>query len=105
MLQRKILTARYTGGDAVPAEPASSRVGQLPADFAVEEVPIPSSLVGRNLVELDLPRQYLLTALALKPANGNQAEIIPPPVDRRLVEGDYLVLAGKRVDLARFGRA
>jgi trk system potassium uptake protein len=77
----------------------------LPAEFAIAEVPIPPSLLGRTLVQLDLPHKYLLTALSLKPAGNEPAEIIPPPADRVLAAGDRLVLVGKRQDLARFARA
>ena len=40
-----------------------------------------------------------------QPVNGASPEMIPPPIDRALSEGDRLVLVGKRQDLARFARA
>lgn len=77
---------------------------KLPAEFAIEEIRVPDALQGRTLMELDLPHKYLLTALSLKPAGGSGAEMIPPPIDRQICDGDRLVLVGKRQDLARFAR-
>jgi chloride channel protein, CIC family len=102
VLQRKLLTVRYGGGSGPLVRPS---MVDLPAEFAIAEVPVPESLVGRSLIQLDLPHKYLLTALSLKPAAGTPAEIIPVPADRVLAVGDRLVLVGKRQDLARFARA
>ena len=102
VLQRKLLTVRYGGGSGSTVRPSMI---DLPAEFAIEEVPVPESLVGRSLIQLDLPHKYLLTALSLKPATGTPAEIIPVPAERVLAAGDRLVLVGKRQDLARFARA
>ena len=103
MLQRKLLTVRYAPGE--PAAASRRSMVDLPAEFAIEEMPVPTSLVGKTLSELDLPHKYLLTALSLKPANGGRPEVIPPPADVQLSEGDRLVLVGRRPDLARFARA
>ncbi len=103
VLQRKLLTVRYDPG-AAPGTDRRKTI-DLPVEFAVEEMPVPAALVGRTLIDLDLPHRYLLTALALKPAEGDRPEIIPPPADRVLKEGDRLVLVGKRQDLARFARS
>lgn len=110
VLQRKLLTVRYAGGAAAGGGvPGPTQRGggivDLPAEFGIEELPVPRSLVGSTLTQLDLPHKYLLTALALKPVNGASREMIPPPIDRALSEGDRLVLVGKRQDLARFARA
>ncbi|HEY3176272.1 MAG TPA: chloride channel protein [Candidatus Polarisedimenticolia bacterium] len=108
VLQRKLMTVRYAGGGQSGTPPGRARRGgilDLPVEFAIEELPVPASLVGSTLTELDLPHKYLLTALALKPANGATAEMIPPPIDRALSQGDRLVLVGKRQDLARFAQA
>ncbi|HKY34289.1 MAG TPA: chloride channel protein [Candidatus Polarisedimenticolia bacterium] len=102
VLQRKLLTVRYSQPGAERSQRRS--MVDLPAEFAIEEIPVPASLAGRTLMDLDLPHKYLLTVLSLKPA-GDSAEIIPPPADRVLGEGDRLVLVGKRQDLARFARA
>ncbi|MGH9868177.1 MAG: chloride channel protein [Candidatus Polarisedimenticolia bacterium] len=101
VLQRKLLTARYSAGGTQGQRPS---MVDLPAEFAIAEVPVPASMLGRTLIQLDLPHKYLLTALSLKPAVGGPAEIIPPPSDRALVEGDRLVMVGKRQDLAKFAR-
>ncbi len=101
VLQRKLLSARYSAGGPQGQRPS---MVDLPAEFAIAEVPVPPGLVGQTLIQLDLPHRYLLTALSLKPGDGGPPEIIPPPADRLLAEGDRLVLVGKRQDLARFAR-
>ena len=103
VLQRKLLTVRYTPGESETGKGRS--MVKLSAEFTIEEIPVPASLAGKTLTELDLPHKFLLTAMAIKPAHGEQAEIIPPPADLKLSEGDRLVLVGKRRDLARFLRA
>jgi len=103
VLQRKLLTVRYD-----PAEDSRrdrSKTVDLPDEFAIQELPVPPSLQGRTLIDLDLPHRFLLTALALKPADGDRREIIPPPADKTLADGDRLVLVGRRQDLARFANA
>jgi len=102
VLQRKLLTVRYSAGEE--AQVAGRSTVDLPADFAIEELPVPASLAGRTLVDLDLPHSFMLTALSLKPGDGGK-EMIPPPADMKLSTGDRLVLVGKRPDLLRFARA
>ena len=109
VLQRKLMTVRYSGGAAgAPVAPGQPQRGgglvNLPAEFAIEEIRVPDTLQGRTLMELDLPHKYLLTVLSLKPAAGAGTEMIPPPIDRQMCDGDRLVLVGKRQDLARFAR-
>jgi hypothetical protein len=103
VLQRKLLTVRYD-----PEHPEKSprrSMVDLPVEFTIQEIPVPQAFEGKTLSEIDLPHRFLLTALALKPADGTQREIIPPPADRELSRDDRLVLVGKRGDLARFVRA
>jgi chloride channel protein, CIC family len=103
VLQRKLLTVRYAPGG--PPQHGRRSLVELPAEFGIEEMSVPSSLIGQTLMELDLPHKFLLTALAYKPATGDRAEVIPPPIDVALAEGDRLVLVGRKPDLARFARA
>ncbi len=103
VLQRKLLTVRYDP-DHPEKAPHRSMV-DLPAEFTIQEIPVPQAFEGKTLSEIDLPHRFLLTALSLKPAGGAPPEMIPPPADRQLTHDDRLVLVGKRADLARFLRA
>ena len=103
VLQRKLLTVRYAPGGSASSNRRS--LVQLPAEFAIEEMRVPESLVGQTLSELDLPRKFMLTVLALKPSDTTKTEMIPPPANVALSEGDRLVLVGKQQDLVRFARA
>ncbi len=101
VLQRKLLAVRYAPGEEEPVQRRSTV--DLPADCTIEELPVPASLAGRTLMDLDLPHSFLLTVLSLKPSGGGP-ELIPPPSDAKLSPGDRLVLVGKRPDLLRFAR-
>ena len=71
----------------------------------VQEVAIPVSLYGKTLAELALPKEYHLTALALKKGRpGEEQEIMPPPLDHPFEAGDKLVLMGRKPDLVNFAR-
>jgi len=100
VLRRRILTARYKTG----AQPSPTML-PLVGDFVVQEVPVPPRLYTRTLAEVGMPKEYGLTALALKfgPPEDPQ-EVMPPPLDRPFVPGDRLILMGKKSDLARFVR-
>ena len=104
VLQRKLVSTRYDPKSPGP-RPRRTTV-DLPADFAIEEVPVPDGLLGRTLLDLDLPHKCLLTVLALKRGNGSKAaDMIPPPADVKLAAGDRLVLVGRRADVNRFSRS
>ena len=104
VLQRKLVSTRYDPKSPGP-RPRRTTV-DLPADFAIEEVPVPDGLLGQTLLDLDLPHKYLLTVLALKRGNGSKAaDMIPPPADVKLAAGDRLVLVGRRADVNRFSRS
>lgn len=100
VLRRRVLTARYKMRAREEAAPLP-----LVGDYSVEEIPVPSSLHGRTLAELALPRTYNLTALAMKKVEeGSLREIIPPPLDVKFQAGDRLILLGRRSSLSDFSR-
>ena len=100
VLRRRILTARYKTG----SQPSQTML-PLVGDFAVQEVPVPPGLYTKTLGEAALPKDFSLTALALKhgPLDDLQ-EVSPPPLDRPFAPGDRLVLMGRKSDLAKFMR-
>jgi CIC family chloride channel protein len=100
ILRRRSLTARYKLG----LQPAGANL-PLVGDFALEEVPVPSSMQGKTLAEIALPRTFSLTAVALKHGPPDaQVETIPPPLDHEFEPGDRLILMGRRSDIASFSR-
>lgn len=100
VLGRRVLTARYKMRAREEAAPLP-----LMGDYSVEEVPVPSSLHGRTLADLALPRTYNLTALAMKREEaGELKEIIPPPLDVKFEPGDRLILVGRKSNLSDFSR-
>ena len=81
---------------------------QLPllAGYGFEEIPIPASVVGLTLVEIDLPKKFQLNCLAIhRSGKDGTEELVPPPVDLKLAVGDRLVLLGKKENLKRFRKS
>ena len=61
------------------------------------EHPVPASMQGKSLADLDLPAGRRLLVVALRRGEGASAEeLMPPPADVPLREGDRLVLLGHR---------
>lgn len=73
-------------------------------DLVITEVDAPSSLVGRSLAELELPRRYGLTVLAIRSASDQQASVVQPRPDLRLSERDVLVVVGPAGAASRFSQ-
>lgn len=74
------------------------------AGFGVQEMTVPASWVGRCLRELDLPRTFGVSAIAVHDVERN--EMTPTPgQDIELRESHTLVVAGRDEDLARAANA
>lgn len=100
VLRRRVLTARYRAGS-----PRAAASLPLMGEYAVQEVPLPSSLDGHTLAEMALPAKFQLTAIAVKRGSGDDGEeLLPPPIDLKLQAGDRLVLTGRKADILRFTR-
>ena len=70
------------------------------AGFGVQEMTVPGSWVGRSLRDLDLPRTFGVSAIAIHDVERN--EMTPAPdLDVELGESDTLVVAGRDEDLAK----
>jgi trk system potassium uptake protein TrkA len=93
------------GADRVvfPSRMQGSRLGQelvrpnllerlrLDDRHSIEEIRVPSSFVGRSLVQINLRRQYGVTVLAAGPAGRLT---VSPPASYVLSEGELLVVMG-----------
>ncbi|KQL36326.1 potassium uptake system protein [Bacillus sp. FJAT-25509] len=72
---------------------------ELAKNYSIEEIKIPSWMVGKNLKELNIRVKYNLTVIAIK--SKDIVNISPSP-EEKLLEGDILVVIGENKELHRF---
>ncbi|KZE54713.1 potassium uptake system protein [Brevibacillus parabrevis] len=72
---------------------------ELAEDYSVAEVVVSSKLVGQNLRQLDIRRNYEVNVIAIK--SGDKFNIAPSP-DEVIQYGDVLVVIGNNKDLKAF---
>jgi trk system potassium uptake protein len=73
---------------------------RLGAGFSIQEMAVPESWIGRPLRDLQLPKRYGISIVAVHDVLHDQMIPIPSP-DAKLKESDTLLVAGKDEDLAR----
>lgn len=76
---------------------------QLGSGFSVQEMAVPERWIGRTLRELQLPRRYGLSVVAIHDILTDQMVPVPDP-DAVLKDSDTLLVAGKDTDLAKAAR-
>lgn len=72
---------------------------ELAKDYSIEEIKVPSSMAGQNLIESNIRVEFKLTVIAI---NRNGKINISPSPDEVILEGDILVIIGENKDLQRF---
>ncbi len=72
---------------------------ELAQNYSIEEIKLPSKMVGKSLKELNIRVEFNLTVIAIK--SEGVVNISPSP-DEIIHEGDVLVMIGENRDLHRF---
>ncbi|MEH7610111.1 potassium channel family protein [Gottfriedia acidiceleris] len=72
---------------------------ELAKNYSIEEIKLPSNMVGKSLKELNIRVKFNLTVIAIK--TQGVVNISPSP-DEVIHEGDVLVMIGENRDLHRF---
>ncbi|PGM55067.1 TrkA family potassium uptake protein [Bacillus sp. AFS053548] len=72
---------------------------ELAQNYSIEEIKLPSKMVGKSLKELNIRVEFNLTVIAIK--SEGVVNISPSP-DEVIHEGDVLVMIGENRDLHRF---
>ena len=76
---------------------------RLGADFSIQEMAVPQKWIGRSLLDLQLPRRYGISVVAVR--DMLRDEIIPvSDPQRRLTDSDTLLVAGRDDDLQKAAR-
>ena len=73
---------------------------QLGPDFSLQEMAVPESWIGRSLRDLELPRRFGISVVAVHNYLVDELQPIPDP-DTPLKESDTLLVAGRDKNLAR----
>lgn len=68
--------------------------------LSIQEVAVPTGWIGRSLRELELPKQYRISVIAVHDMLRDEMIPIPDP-DAPLKDSDTILIAGKDEDLAR----
>ena len=76
---------------------------RLGAGFSIQEMAVPDSWTGRSLRELELPRRYGISVVAVHDVLMDTIISVPDP-DAPLKESDTLMIAGRDADLERLAR-
>jgi trk system potassium uptake protein TrkA len=76
---------------------------RLGGDFSIQEMAVPQKWIGRTLRDLELPRRYRISVVAVRDMLRDEMSPVPDP-ETRLTESDTLLVAGKDEDLARAAR-
>ena len=72
-------------------------------DFGMQEMAVPASWMGKSLRNLQLPRKYRVTILAVHDVLTEQMIPLPNP-DAPLKDSDTLLILGRDADLARLAQ-
>lgn len=75
--------------------------GEMPlgAGVLITEASIPQSFINQSLGELQLPRRYGITVVAVR--HGHSGDVTLPSVETRLQEGDELIVVAREGAVSR----
>ena len=73
---------------------------QLGDGLSVQEMAVPRGWIGRTLRDLELPRRYRISVIALHDVLFDKMVLVPEP-DAELKESDTLLVAGADEDLLK----
>lgn len=67
----------------------------LGQDLVISELLVPPALVGRKLIELELPRRFGLTVLGLRRKVEERSTVVTPDPRAPLLEGEILIVVAR----------
>ena len=98
VLGRPAMLSTFVAGDQ-PGQ--RGQAVELPPDFALRSLDAPERLVGRSLVECDLPRRLGVRVIEIRRPGRDGAEWIMPEAATVLAAGDLLVVLGPTAAVER----
>ena len=76
---------------------------QLGGGFSIQEMAVPDAWVGQSLRQLEVPRRFKISVIAVHDVLTDEMAPVPDP-DALLKESDTLLVAGKDEHLARVAK-
>jgi trk system potassium uptake protein TrkA len=76
---------------------------QLGGGFSIQEMAVPDAWVGQSLRQLEVPRRFRISVIAVHDVLTDEMAPVPDP-DAPLKESDTLLIAGKDEHLARVAK-
>jgi trk system potassium uptake protein len=76
---------------------AETRIGD---DLQITEICIQPWMIGKNLVELSLPKRFSIMVVAIR--RGSTKKIIQPSPEERIQEGDIMVIVSNEAAIQKF---
>jgi CBS-domain-containing membrane protein len=78
---------------------------ELPADYPIEDLPAPATIIGKSLAEVQFRDRYGLTLLLIRrPIGANRETKLIPDRNTQLAAGDRLIVFGPRERLEALRR-
>ena len=74
---------------------------RLMQEFSILELAPPGDFRGKTLMELDLPKQYHITVIAVNQIAASRMVVIPL-ADYVIMDDDALIVVGRDDDIERF---
>jgi len=75
---------------------------ELSPDYSILDMKVSGPMLGKNLLELNIRAKYGCNVMAIR--QGDEMNI-SPRAEERLVEGDVLVIVGRKENLAKLEKA
>jgi trk system potassium uptake protein TrkA len=76
---------------------------RVATDVGIQEMAVPESWIGKSLRDLQLPRHYRISVVALHDLLRDEIVPVPDP-DAPLKDSDTLLILGRDTDLAQLAR-
>ena len=73
---------------------------RMGTSLSIQEMAVPSKWIGKSLRDLELPRKYRISVIALHDVLRDEMIVVPNP-DAPLRDSDTLLVAGKDEDLSQ----
>ncbi|AWB45935.1 potassium uptake system protein [Paenibacillus sp. CAA11] len=73
---------------------------EISDEYSILEIKVTPSIVGKNLMELDVRARFKCNVMAIKKEGGSKMNISPDPAER-LAPDDVLVVVGQKDDLTK----
>jgi len=107
VLKKQVMLAHFHPRSAADGEaargPDKTDFVELPEGYILDKFPVPERYQGKTLGEINLRAQFNLNVISVvsEEPDGRETRSFPSPM-RRIGPHDFLIVVGRREDIARF---